>query len=114
MLFLGAMVVSASAQTRTVVVSRPIIVRPYVGSFYGWRDPFWRWDYYNSYSGDPFYWEMRQRYYDQQSLRDARKKLAKDQAKYRADGYLTPKEQEKLAKDQRNYYKALQRVRQYG
>jgi len=106
MLLFGAMVASVSAQSRTVVVSRPVIVRTY--------DPFWGWGWHNSYWNDPYYWEQRQRYYDRQSVRDAEKKLSKDRAKYNADGYLTPKEQEKLAKDQQNYYKAVERLRRNG
>src|SRR5258708_22789515 len=104
MLLFGAMIASVSAQSRTVVVSRPVIVRTY--------NPFWGWGYWHDpYWNDPYYWEQRQRYYDRQSVRDAEKKLSKDQAKARA-GDL--KAQEKLTKDQQNYYKAVERLRRDG
>ena len=106
MLLFGATVTNVSAQSRRVVI-RPVIVRPY--------NPFWGFGYWhNSYWNDPYYWERRQRYYDRKSVSDAEKKLRKDREKYNADGYLTPKEQEKLAKDQRNYEKALERLRRNG
>ncbi len=107
MLLFGAMAASVSAQSRRVIV-RPVVVRsydPFWGGFGYWHDPYW---------SDPYYMEQRQRYYDRQSVRDAQKKLSKDQSKYRSDGYLDPKEQEKLTKDQRNYQKALERLRRDG
>jgi hypothetical protein len=103
----SAMAISANAQT--VVVRRPIIVR------HVFADPFYRQAYWNPYWNDPFYWEARQRYYDQQDARDAKKKLDKDRAKYDS-GYMTAKDQEKLMKDQEKYSKAvakLQRDRAY-
>jgi hypothetical protein len=109
-LFFSAMAISADAQHR-YGFHRPIIVRShaYLGS------PFWGWGWgYNPYWNDPYYWEQRQRYYDQQSVNDAGKKLRKDQRKYNADGYLTPKEQEKLAKDQEKYDKALNKLQRDG
>lgn len=105
-LFVSAMAVNAEAQRG---FHRPIIVRSHV--FLG--DPFWGWGY-NPYWNDPYYWEQRQRYDDQRSVRDAANKLSKDQQKYDADGYLTPKEQEKLAKDRRNYDRAVERLRRDG
>ena len=101
-LFVSAMATTAEAQRG---FHRPIIVRSHL--FYG--DPFWGWGY-NPYWNDPYYWEQRQKYYDERSVSDASKKLSKDQAKYNADGYLTPKEQEKLAKDREKYDKAVNRL----
>jgi hypothetical protein len=100
--FGAAAVTNADAQRR--IYRRPVIIRHY--------DPFWRgtlWDPYWGWgrSYDPYYWEMRQQYYDKKAVSDADKKLAKDREKYYADGYLDPKEAEKLAKDQQKYSKAV-------
>jgi hypothetical protein len=106
-MLLGAFVVASSAQT--YVYRRPVIVRHYDPLWRGtlW-DPYWGWGYH-----DPFYWQMREQYYDKKAASDARAKLAKDREKYYADGYLDPKEAEKLAKDQHNYDKAIQRLNKY-
>ena len=109
-LFLSAMAINTDAQRR-FGFHRPIIVRSH--AFLG--SPVWGWGWgYDPYWNDPYYWEQRQRYYDQQSVNDAGKKLRKDQQKYNADGYLTPKEQEKLAKDQEKYDKAVNRLHRDG
>ena len=102
-LSVSALAINAEAQRRGF--HRPIIVRSHV--FYG--DPFWGWGGHRNdpYWNDPFYWEQRQKYYDRQSVRDAEKKLSKDKEKYNADGYLTPKEQEKLDMDREKYDKAV-------
>lgn len=106
----GAMVVTANAQ-RVVVVRRPVIVRSH---FYA-RDPFWHpWYWGNPYWSDPYYQAQREKYYDQQSVKDRQKKLIKDRAKFNEDGYLSPKEQEKLAKDRQKYREAVQRLRRDG
>ena len=97
----SAMAASAEAQRG---FHRPVVIRSHI--FYG--DPFWGWN--NPYN-DPYYWDQRQKYYDRKSVRDAQNKLNKDREKYGSDGYLTPKEQEKLAKDRRNYEKAVERLR---
>ncbi len=99
------MAVSTQAQR---VYYRPIVVRHV---YYG--DPFWGWGY-NRYWNDPYYWQQRQKYYDEKAVSDAEKKLNKDREKYNADGYLTPKEEEKLAKDQHNYNKAVERLHRDG
>src|SRR5436190_23133729 len=98
MMLLGAFVVASSAQGR--YYRRPVIIRHY--------DPFWRGTLWDPYWGvrDPFYWDMRREYYDKKAVSDAQRKLAKDREKFYADGYLDPKEAEKLAKDQRDYDKA--------
>ena len=107
-MLLGAFVVASSAQTR--YYRRPVIIRQYDPFWRGtlW-DPYWGWGYH-----DPFYWQMRQEYYDKKSVNDAQRKLAKDREKFYADGYLDPKEAEKLAKDQRNYDKAVERLNKYS
>lgn len=109
-LLTGVVVFSASAQTRVRMTSgttRPVIVRRvYYRRYY---DPFWRgtlWDpyYYNDpYFYDPYLSAQRTKYYKEKAVRDARRDLAKSREKYGSDGYLTPKEQEKLAKKQRKY-----------
>ena len=102
MMLLGAFVVASSAQTRHY--RRPVIIRHY--------DPFWRgtlWDPYWGYR-DPFYWQMREDYYERKAVSDSQKKLAKDREKFYADGYLSAKEAEKLAKDQQKYNKAVSKL----
>ena len=110
-LFLGSIgVISGSAQTR-IIVTRPIAVRPHWGWGY---DPFWRinsWRYDPFY--DPYYWAQREKYHYEQSVKDAQKKLNKDRVKYREDGFIDAKEQEKLDKDVRKYNEAVEKLRQY-
>ena len=101
----SAMVSSAEAQRG---FHRPIVVRSHVY----WGDPFWHYGYWGDpYWADPYYLEQRQKYYDRQSVKDADKKLKKDSEKYNSDGYLSPKEQEKLAKDREKYDKAVVKLR---
>jgi len=107
-LSVSALAISAEAQRG---FHRPIIVR----SHFFYSDPFWGWSHWNDpFWNDPYYWEQRQKYYDRQSVRDAEKNLSKHKEKYNADGYLTPKEQEKLAKDQLKYDKAVERLHRDG
>jgi hypothetical protein len=106
---LGAAVVSASAQHHFVRVYRPVVVRPYWG---------WGWGY-NSFYNDPYYYdpayrEYRDGYYLQSDVSSARKKLAKDREKYYKDGYIDPKEQEKLMKDQQNYQEKVAKLNSYN
>lgn len=107
-LFLGTIGVTTSNAQRRVVV-RPVIVRTHWG-----YDPFWR---MNSWRYDPFYdsyyWEQREKYYREQSVKDAQKKLNKDRAKYREDGFIDAKEQEKLDKDVRKYNEAVRKLNEY-
>ena len=92
-LLMGVAVVNSTAQIR--VVRRPVIVQSH---FFG--DPFW-YGGYNPYFYDPYYCAQRQRYYDQQSVNSYSKKMAKDRAK----GDLA-----KLAKDERKYNEAVERL----
>jgi hypothetical protein len=119
----GMMVVAASAQTRVRLIrstSQPTIVRRvYYRPYY--YDPFWRgtlWDPYgfwnNPYYYDPYLAERRTRYYKEKAVRDARRNFAKDREKYSSDGYITPKEQERLAKAQRKYDKAVESLNKYN
>ena len=108
---LGVMAVSASAQSRTRRIHhRPVIIRHYWGF-----DPFWRssW-YYDPYMYDPFLREQRDRYYKEKAVRDARKKLDKDRAKYESDGVLTAKEAEKLMKRRHDYEKAVSKLNEFN
>ena len=126
-LFAGAAVSEASAQTRrsvspgrVVVVQRPIVRRYYI------RDPFWRYDYWNSgyYAGyydayrfNPYLRYQEQRYRLERELRGNERELAKHREKYYADGYLTPKEREELADDVRDVQRAradLERFLRYN
>jgi len=99
----------AEAQ-RVVRVYRPI-VRPY---YWGMRDPFWRSSlWYDPYMYDPYLREQRDRYYLQKDVKDAEKKIAKDREKYMKDGYIDPKEQEKLLEDQRKYNDRLAKLQKF-
>jgi hypothetical protein len=117
----GMIVVAASAQTRVRVArlttSQPVIVRRVYSHRY--YDPFWRgtlWDpfYYDPYYYDPYLRAQRDKYYHEKAVRDARRNLAKDREKYGSDGYITPKEQEKLAKAQRKYSKAVSSLNKFN
>ena len=111
-LLLSGMVVSAEAQNRGRVVRRPIIVR-----HYGWRNPFWYsrgWMWNDPYYYDPYLREQRDRYYKEKAVKDASKKLDKDQAKYASDGVVTAKEREKLDKRQRDYSKAMDKLNKFN
>lgn len=109
--------IATSAQRRSMRIvnttSRPVVVRRiYYRRYY---DPFWRgtlWDpyypyYYDPYFYDPYLRAQRDKYYHEKAVRDAKRKLAKHREKFSADGYLTEKEQKKLAKDQKKYNKAV-------
>jgi hypothetical protein len=102
----GAFVSSSQAQHRRIIVYRPVYSRP----FFRWRtyDPFW----YQMYE-TPYQRYQEERYYAESNLRDKQKDLRKHREKYARDGYLTPKEREKLAKDQRKLEEARERASQY-
>jgi hypothetical protein len=105
-LLVGMAAATASAQTRKHRVVRYYYVQP---------DPFWPW---NRYGNDPYYYDpylraQRTRYYKERDVRDKRKDLAEDREEYNADGYLTPKEQKKLAKAERKYQEAVADLRDY-
>ena len=107
---LGIMAMNASAQTRRVIrVYRPIHVHHYWG-----YDPFWRSSWYDPYMYDPYLSVQREKYYKEKAVRDASRKLAKDTAKYQADGVLTAKEQEKLMKKRRDYEKAVAKLNKFN
>jgi len=57
---------------------------------------------------------QREKYYKEKAVRDASRKLAKDTAKYQADGVLTAKEQEKLMKKRRDYEKAMAKLNKFN
>lgn len=106
--FGAAAVTSADAQRR--IYRRPVIIRHY--------DPFWRgtlwdpwWPY--GYSTDPYYWRMREEYYDRKAVKDAAKKLRKDREKFMKDGFIDAKEAEKLAKDREKYNKRVRELNDY-
>ena len=99
--------INTQAQTRVrrvVVVHRPIFFH-----HYGFYDPF-----YDPYYYDPYLQAQREKYYLQEDVKDKRKDLAKHQEKYRSDGVLTAKEQEKLVKDQEKYNKAVRKLNDFN
>jgi hypothetical protein len=109
---IGAAAMTASSQTRVYRVYRPV-----VRSHWGWYDPFWRSNYYDPfydpYYYDPAYREYRDRYYLQKDVNDARKKISKDREKYMKDGYIDPKEQEKLLKNEQKYRERVAKLNEY-
>lgn len=124
-LFAGALVVSASAQTGGRVAVRRVVTRPIVVGRYIVRDPFWRTRYYGSpfwgYSAlyDP-YWDspylryMDQKYYLQSRVQGNRRELQKHLQKYRADGYISPKEQRELDDDYKDVQKSVERLNRFN
>lgn len=90
---------------RVIVVQRPFFHRGFWGDPYGFYDPY----YY-----DPYLQAQREKYYLQHDVNDKRKNLAKAREKYGSDGYLSPKEQEKLAKDQEKYSEAVAKLNKYN
>lgn len=105
-LLVGLASVAVSAQTRQHRVVRYYYVQP---------DPFWS---FNHYYNDPYYYDpylraQRTRYYKERDVRDKRNDLAEDREKYSSDGYLSPKEQKKLAKAERKYREAVDDLRDY-
>ena len=122
-LFAGAFVNDAAAQTRrsvspgrVVVVQRPVVRRYWI------RDPFARYDYWNSgyyagyydaYRSNPYLRIQEQRYRLAEELRGNERELAKHREKYYADGYLTPKEREELADDVRDVQRARAELNQF-
>ena len=124
-LFIGAMIADASAQTRRSVraVNRPVIVRTYVGRPYyrpyyygynrfwnrGFYDPF-----YDPYFYDPYLRAQRQRYYLEEELRGNQRELRKHLEKYNRDGVITAKEREELDDDYRDVAKAKRKLQQFN
>jgi hypothetical protein len=124
-LFIGAMAIDASAQTRRGVrsVNRPVIVRTYVArpyyyspyyygynrfSRFGYYDPF-----YDPYFYDPYLNAQRQRYYLQQELNGNQRELRKHLEKYNADGVITAKERRELDDDYRDVAKAKRKLQEF-
>ena len=109
--FLAVGAVNSQAQIRggrRIVVVRPV----WHGGFYrpyGFYDPF-----YDPYFYDPYLQAQREKYYLQEDVKEKRKDLAKAQEKYSKDGYLSPKEQEKLAKDREKYDKAVAKMNKFN
>lgn len=124
-LFIGAMAVNASAQTRrgARIVNRPVIVRTYVGRPYyrpyyygynrfwnrGFYDPF-----YDPYFYDPYLRAQRQRYYLEQELRGNERELRQHLEKYNRDGVITAKERRELDDDYRDVAKAKRNLQQFN
>jgi|SRR4051812_35692714 hypothetical protein len=104
-------IVSAEAQTRrVVVVRRPVAVRSYYS-------PYWRaryWGYYDPFYADlyksPYERYLEDRWYAQRELSGNQRELQKHLQKYRADGYISPKEQRELDDDVRDVQKARARL----
>ena len=114
----GAFVISGPAQTRRIIV-RPVVVRrnvsPYRGYRNYWGSPAWRYsNVYDPYWNDPYLRYQEQRYYLQRELQGNERELQKHEQKYRADGYISPKEQKELADDIRDVQRSRQKLRQYG
>ena len=106
-------VYEASAQSRTVVVRRPVIVRSYIYS-----DPFWRTRYYSpfydSYYSSPYLRYREQRFQLERELAGNRRELAEHQRKYRADGVITAKEQRELNDDIKDVRNSIERLRSFN
>ena len=95
-LFVSAFAISSSAQTRRIIVHRPVFVhRAFVRPFFhsGFYDPF-----YDPYYYDPYLSYQREKYYKEKDVSDARKKVAKQTEKYGANSEKAVKAQEKYAK----------------
>lgn len=131
MFFVSIFTISSSAQVRgrvsvgsraavRTVYPRRVYVRPYYNGFYGrgfynrgyWGDPFWG----DSFFNDPYYTNPRlralaDRVYNEDRVRSQKKDIRKYQEKINKDGYVTDKEQEKLAKKYREYDKRVQKLR---
>jgi len=121
----GTLAVSASAQTRgrasfgrgTIV--RPVIVRsqiyrrPYWGYRRGYYDPFYS-SFYDPYWNSPYLRYQEQKFALQRELAGNRRELEKHLQKYRADGYLSPKEREELADDRRDVQRSIEKLRRFS
>jgi hypothetical protein len=105
----GAFITSASAQTRRVIVYRPVYTHPYWGwGFHrGFYDPFWA-DMYKT----PYERYQEERWYAQRELAGNQRELAKHREKYARDGVITAKERRELEDDVRDVAKARARLNQ--
>jgi hypothetical protein len=111
LVFVAGVYVSDAPAQRRVYYTRPFVTRPYLWARPAWSSAYWGWN--DPYSYDPYYREQRERYYKQKDVKDSAKKLRKDREKYVSDGVLTAKEEEKLAKRQRDYNKAVQKLNEF-
>lgn len=109
-LFWSAFATTAQAQKgkhKVIYIYRPYYVDPF------WRgtlwDPYWYRGYYN-----PYRQERRERYEREDNVRDARRHLDEDRAKYRADGVITAKEAEKIAKREQTLAKAIRKLDEFN
>jgi hypothetical protein len=119
----GTLVVSASAQTggRVTVrrtITRPVVVRRYVSPYWGYRSyygsPYWGYSsFYDPYWDSPYLRYQDQKFSLQRELAGNQRELAKHQAKYRADGYISEKERRELADDVRDVQRSRQRLNNF-
>jgi hypothetical protein len=114
---------NASAQNRRnsvnrggqrVVVVRPV-GRPYRGWGYrGWRSPFWGYSsFYDPYWNSPYLRYQDEKFRLQRELAGNRRELQKHNEKYRADGYISPKEREELADDHRDVQRSIEKLNNF-
>lgn len=116
-LFLTGLVVTSEAQTRggRVIYRRPVIVRSYYNPWYsGWYGGGFYDPWYDPYLYDPYLRTQRERWYKEKDVKDAAKKLREDNEKYRKDGVLTAKEQEKLQKRRLDYAKKVEKLNKFN
>jgi hypothetical protein len=109
-MLMGMYVYSAQAQTGRIIVRRPVVVRPYYS-------PYWRaryWGYYDPFYADlyktPYERYQEEKWYAQRELAGNQRELREHQLKYRADGYISPKEQKELNDDIKDVQKARARL----
>jgi hypothetical protein len=108
-LLMVGVVYEASAQSRRVVVRRPVIVRSYV-----YRDPFWYSRYYYDPFYDPYYQARQQRYYLENRVAGNTRELQEHLRKYRADGVITAKERRELEDDYKDVAESRRRLSSYS
>lgn len=120
-LIAGTLALSASAQTRGRVIRGTPVLRPVIVQRYVVRDPFWRYNrwgwgnagWYDPYWNNPYLRYQETNYYREKAVRDARRELAIHREKYRADGFISAKEQKELNEDQRDLQKAIQKLNKF-
>ena len=121
LLFLTGLALTSEAQTkrggRRVVYVRPVVVGSYWNNPWydrgwyggGFYDPF-----YDPYCYDPYLRAQRERWYKEKDVKDAANRLRKDAEKYRKDGVITAKEQEKLQKRRLDYAKKVEKLNKFN
>jgi hypothetical protein len=110
-MLMGTYVYSAQAQTgRVIVVRRPVVVRPYYNPYWGAR----AWRYYDPFYADlyksPYERYLEEKWYAERELAGNQRELQEHQQKYRADGFISPKEQKELQDDIKDVQKARARL----